>query len=58
MNLDRTNRRNLARALDDLLEAQTWISQKDEWAPKIEWLHKNLINVPEGNPSSALQNQL
>ncbi|NDC79753.1 MAG: hypothetical protein EB090_00535 [Verrucomicrobia bacterium] len=55
LNLDRINRRNLVRVSDELLEAQTWVSQKDEWAPKIEWLQKYLAPVSEGNPASALQ---
>ena len=55
LSLDQINRRNLVRASDELIEAQTWISQKEEWTPKIDWLQKNLVPVPEGNPASALQ---
>ena len=55
LNFDQINRRNLLRVSDELAEAQTWISQKEEWSPKIEWLDKNLQPVAEGNPSSALQ---
>lgn len=55
LNFDQINRRNLLRASDELQEAQSWISQKEEWAPKIGWLEKNLQPVPEGNPASVLQ---
>ena len=55
LNYDQINRRNLLRVSDELMEAQTWIGQKEDWAPKIEWLGKNLQPMPEGNPSSALQ---
>lgn len=55
LNFDQINRRNLMRISDELTEAQSWISQKEDWTPKINWLDKNLQPVPEGNPSSSLQ---
>lgn len=55
MNFDQINRRNLLRVSDELSEAQAWVSQKEDWAPKVEWWQKNLASVPEGNPSASLQ---
>lgn len=55
LNVDQINRRNLLRVSSELSEAQIWISQKEDWAPKMDWLEKNLPPVPEGNPSSSLQ---
>lgn len=55
LSFDQIHRRNLQRASDELEEALMWISQKENWTPKIDWLEKNLQAVPEGNPSSALQ---
>ena len=55
LNLDRINRRTLARISDELQEARMWAGQKEDWAPKMAWLDKNLQPIPEGNPSSSLQ---
>jgi len=55
LNFDQITRRKLLRTSEELMEAQTWIGQKEGWAPRIEWLEKNLQPVPAGNPSSALQ---
>jgi len=55
LSFDQINRRNLLRVSDELAEAQSWISQKEDWAPKMAWLDKYLQPVPEGNPSSSLQ---
>ena len=35
LSFDQINRRNLLRVSDELAEAQSWISQKEDWAPKM-----------------------
>lgn len=55
LNFDQINRRSLLRSLDELSEAQSWVSQKADWSPKIDWWQKNIASVPEGNPATSLQ---
>lgn len=55
LSIDQINRRTLVRISDELEEARMWAEQKEDWAPKIAWLEKNLSPVSEGNPASALQ---
>lgn len=55
LSVDQNNRRNLARVSEELAEAKLWIEQKEEWAPKISWLEKNLKPVPQDNPAPGLQ---
>ncbi|MCX6936187.1 MAG: hypothetical protein NTZ01_08400 [Verrucomicrobia bacterium] len=55
LSLDQVNRRKLVRVTDELAEAKSWIEQKEQWAPKIGWLEKNLQLAPEENPAPALQ---
>jgi hypothetical protein len=55
LDLDRGNRRNLATAQDELVEARGWMEQKEIWTPRAEWLEKNFPPVPSDNPAPALQ---
>jgi len=58
LDLDRTNRRQLASAEEELAEAGFWIAQKEEWAARENWLRTNFRPVPAENPAPALQKRL
>jgi len=58
LELDRSNRRQLALAEEELTEARFWIGQREAWQEKIGWLEKNFQPVPSGNPGPALQMML
>jgi len=55
LQLDGSNRRQLAQVEEELTEARFWIGQREEWQEKIAWLDKNFKAVPEENPAPALQ---
>lgn len=58
LSLDRSNRRHLVQAEEELSEARFWIAQREEWTGKSEWLGKNFRPVPADNPAPALQKML
>ena len=58
LQLDRSNRRQLAQTQEELTEARYWIEQKAEWQEKAAWLEKNFRPVPAENPAPALQKLL
>lgn len=55
LEMDRTQRRRLAQAQEDLAEARFWAGQQEDWRAKREWLDKNFRPVPPENPAPALQ---
>ena len=58
LEFDRNNRRQWAQVEEELGEARFWISQRDEWRVKTEWLAKHFRPVPAENPAPALQKML
>lgn len=58
LELDRSNRRELAQTEEELAEARFWIEQKTEWQEKATWLEQNFKPVPAENPAPALQKLL
>lgn len=55
LDLDRGNRRNLALAQAELIEARGWVEQKEIWNPRVDWLERNFRAAPAENPAPALQ---
>lgn len=55
LEMDRSNRRALAQAQEQLEEARFWIGQREDWRAKTEWLEKHFKSAPEENPAPALQ---
>ena len=58
LGLDRSHRRQLAQAQEELTEAHFWIGQKQDWQAQTIWLEKNFKPVPAENPAPALQKVL
>ena len=58
LELDRSQRRQLAQVQEELTEARFWIEQKTDWQEKAAWLEKNFQPVPAENPAPALQKLL
>ena len=58
LGLDRSNRRELMQAEEELSEARFWIDQRENWQAKTGWLEKNFKPVPDENPAPALQKML
>ena len=58
LELDRSQRRQLAQVQEELTEAHFWIGQKQDWQAQTIWLEKNFKPVPAENPAPALQKVL
>lgn len=58
LDLDRSNRRALAMAEEELGEARFWMEQRESWQGKVGWLEKHFRAVPGDNPAPALQKML
>ena len=58
LGFDRTHRRQLAQAQEELTEARFWIGQKEAWQAKTGWLEKHFQPLPGENPAPALQKVL
>ena len=58
LDLDRTHRRRLAQASEELSEARFWIGQRGDWRARAEWLSKHFNPVPPENPAPSLQMML
>lgn len=55
LQLDRSNRRQLAQAEEELTEARFWMGQREQWHERIDWLETRFRPVPEQNPAPAFQ---
>ena len=58
LELDRSNRRQLAQTEEELTEARFWVAQKADWQGQGEWLEKHFKPEPTENPAPALQKLL
>lgn len=55
LNIDHSNRLQLAQAEEELAEARFWTGQETEWQGRREWLEANFRAVPGEDPGPPLQ---
>ena len=58
LGLDRSHRRQLAQAQEELAEARFWVEQKADWQAKTAWFAYTKKWAPGENPAPALQKTL